>query len=1213
MPARDLLSHTPAPDEAAVKDALGGVLCRCTGYRKIVEAVLDTGHPSCPPPAPAAGAAVGARIPKVDGEPILRGSAPYGADGVPADALWLRCVRSPHAAARFALGDMAPLLAAHPGLVQVLTAADIPFNAFGIYPDLKDQPVLARDTIARYRGEAVVALVGERAALDVIPDAAVPIAYRPLEAVIGLDAAMAPGAPLVQPARPGNLLIEGTVRRGRPTAAFARCAAVAEGVFETGFVEHAYIEPEAGWARRVGERIEIHVSTQTPYMDRDECANVLAMAPERVRIVPTACGGGFGGKLDLSVQPLVALAAWLTGRPVACVWPRPESMAASTKRHPSRIRARFGCTREGRLRAARVAADFDTGAYASWGPTVAGRVPVHATGPYRVPHVEARGRAFHTNQPPAGAFRGFGVPQAAIAHEAMMDDLAAACGIDRLTIRRRNALRPGDTTATGQVLEASVGLVPCLDALKPRWRAALAAVAAYNAEGPRDMRRGAGIACMWYGIGNTSMSNPSTIQGRLGPDAALTLHSGAADIGQGVSTILAQICADAVGVPVAAVGLVVGDTDRTADAGKSSASRQTFVSGRATQLAGEDLRGQILRRANAGEEARIELGAGHLTVVEGENSHRLGIAELPVDAEGAVLVGTGSFDPPVTPLDDDGQGTPYATYGFAAQMATVEVDTALGTVRPLGVVAAHDVGRAINPAQVEGQIHGGIAQGLGFALMEEYLPGLTENLHDYLIPTIGDVPPIEVMLIEDAESLGPYGAKGVGEPGLVPTAPAIPETRFEFAPGPSEGSGIRPVVLAGAAVVVAFFGGFGSWVAFAELDSAAIAPGLVAVASNRKTIQHLEGGIVGEILVREGETVRAGQPLIRLEATQARATQELLRGRELSALALAARLVAERDWGEAIAFPGALDRAAADPKVREIVEAQQNIFAARREALAGQEAILAQRAAQFAEEIVGLEGDIKAQDTQIALIKEESDAVAGLVEKGLAQKPRLLGLLRESAEIEGARSRNVAAIARARQNITEARLRVTELKTTMLNEVVQQLREVQAELSDLTERMRAAEDVLRRTEIRSPLDGTIVGLAVHTTGGVIGPGEALMDIVPRDDRLIVEAQVDPIDIDVVYPGLNPKVRLSAFSQRNIEPLDGEVLSVSADRLTEPQTGRPYFLARIALLGDVRAALDGARLYPGMQAEVMIVTGARTPFEYLTRPVLVSLRRAFRED
>jgi aldehyde oxidoreductase len=769
MAATDLLARELEPTRSDVEDALGGVLCRCTGYAKIVEAVLDVASDAAAETAPAGGA-VGFPLAKVDGLPKLDGTERYGADTVPPDALWLRVIRSPHAAASFELGDLDGFVAAREGLERALTAADVPFNGFGIYPHIKDQPVLA-EKVVLYRGQAVIAILGSRAALDAIDPAEVPIAWTPTEPVMGIEAAMAEGA-MVQPGRENNLLIEGMVRTGHAGEVLDNAAFVAEGTFETGFVEHAYIEPEAGWASRGSERIELRVSTQTPYMDRDEVANVMRIAPEQVRVVPSACGGGFGGKLDQGVQPLVALAAWLTGRTVACVWTRPESMMASTKRHPSRVQARFGCDGMGRLEAAHVTADFDTGAFASWGPTVAGRVPVHASGPYRVPNVMARGRAWFSNGPPAGAFRGFGVPQAAIAHETLMDDLALQVKMDRLEFRLLNALEAGDRTATGQKLATSVGMRACLEALTRPWKEALSQAATFNGE-KGHLRRGVGIGCMWYGIGNTSMSNPSTMTMGVKADGTVTLYSGAFDIGQGSNTVMTQIAADALGIAADRVRLVTGDTDRTADAGKTSASRQTLVSGRAAEAAAMDLRTRLLRLANAGKKAVIEQADGGITLRDGGASHRLDLAALEADANGDVLVGSGTFDPPTTPLNASGQGNPYAAYAFAAQMAVVEVDTELGTVKVVRMIAAHDVGKAVNPTQVEGQIHGGIAQGLGLALMEEYIPGRTENLHDYLIPTFGDMPQIDVIIIEDPEPHGPFGAKGVGEPGLVATAPAI--------------------------------------------------------------------------------------------------------------------------------------------------------------------------------------------------------------------------------------------------------------------------------------------------------------------------------------------------------------------------------------------------------------------------------------------------------
>jgi aldehyde oxidoreductase len=312
----------------------------------------------------------------------------------------------------------------------------------------------------------------------------------------------------------------------------------------------------------------------------------------------------------------------------------------------------------------------------------------------------------------------------------------------------------------------------CLDALKADWDAALARVAAHNAAAPRR-RRGVGIACMWYGCGNTALPNPSAMRMALSRDGTLTFFNGAVDIGQGSTTVLTQIAADALGVPPDAFRLVIGDTALTEDAGKTSASRQTFVSGKAAMLAGRDLRRKILALGNVGESATIILDGAVLVIREGEVRRRIELASLATDADGLVLEGQGAYDPPTTALDADGQGVPYATYGFAAQMAEVEVDTVLGTTKVMRIVAAHDVGRAINPTLVEGQIHGGIAQGLGLALMEEFVPGRTENLHDYLIPTVGDMPEVAVKLIEDPEPEGPFGAKGVGEPALIATAPAI--------------------------------------------------------------------------------------------------------------------------------------------------------------------------------------------------------------------------------------------------------------------------------------------------------------------------------------------------------------------------------------------------------------------------------------------------------
>ncbi|MCB2099488.1 MAG: molybdopterin-dependent oxidoreductase [Rhodobacterales bacterium] len=773
MAAGALLAETPRPTEAQVKDALGGVLCRCTGYRKIIQAVMAATDLDSHTPQAAVGAAVGSRIERLDGNPKVTGADRFGADTAPEGSLVVRVIRSPFHRAAFDLGDLTGFVAAHPGLVRVLTAADVPGrNLHGVIPDMADQPVFAVGE-TRYKGEAVAAVVGEAEAMEALDLADLPVTWTELPAVLTPAEALAEGAPRLHDRRPENTLMRGLVQRGELAEGFVAAAHVVEGEYSTGFIEHAYIEPEAGYARRVGDRIEVVACTQAPYMDRDDVAAILGLPKDAVRIIPTAVGGGFGSKLDLSLQPYVALAAWLLDRPARITYTRPESMASTTKRHPSHITARIGADADGRLTAMDFLGTFNTGAYASWGPTVGNRVPVHASGPYVYGAYRARSHAVHTNCAPSGAFRGFGVPQSAVAQETLFDELAERLGIDPLDFRLINALDNGSPTVTGQVFDTGVGFKDCLRALKPHWERARAEAAAANAAHPDGPRRGVGVAGMWYGCGNTSLPNPSTLKVGVKADGSLVLFQGAVDIGQGSNTVMTQICADALGLPVDRFQLIHGDTDLTPDAGKTSASRQTFVSGKASYLAGRDLRAQILRLTNASDGAAIDITAEAIRVSEGGTTSTIPLAGLKADAEGFVLMGQGTFDPPTSPLDANGQGEPYAVFGYGAHMVELAVDTRLGTIKLIKLTAAHDVGRAINPLLVEGQVEGGVAQGIGLALMEEFVPGRSENLHDYLIPTAGDVPEIETLLIEAADPLGPYGAKGIGEQALIPTAPAI--------------------------------------------------------------------------------------------------------------------------------------------------------------------------------------------------------------------------------------------------------------------------------------------------------------------------------------------------------------------------------------------------------------------------------------------------------
>jgi aldehyde oxidoreductase len=756
LTAAELLTVNPTPTVAEVEQALGGVLCRCTGYRSIIAAVVAAGQGDV---VAVPEGAVGDALPRIDGATKVAGDS-FGADEWPEGALVVKAVRSPHPHAAFQIGDLAAFRA-QAGVAAVFLATDIPGrNAFSVIAPFADQPAIASSP-ARFRGECV-ALVAFEAGAD--PDlASFPINWTPLPALSQPGEAEA-GDP-IHPARPGNLLIQGRVRKGDAAAALAASAHVVEGRMATGFVEHAYIEPEAGAAWMEGDRLVIRACTQAPGMDREDTAAILGLPLYRVRIIPSAVGGGFGSKLDISLQPLIGLVTLKTGRPCRMVYSRQESMTSTTKRHPAEMRGRIGCDAQGRITGVEFEGRFNTGAYSSWGPTVANRVPVHVSGPYRTPAIIATARAIHTHGPVSGAFRGFGVPQGALWQETLYDRLADAAGIDRLEFRLRNALRDGDASATGQVLRA-VGIHDCLTALQPHWTRALR-------EATGQPGRGVGVASCWYGCGNTALPNPSTIRIGLSAAGEVVLHQGATDIGQGSNTVIAQIAAQALGLPLAAFRLVGPDTALTPDAGKTSASRQTYVSGRAAKAAAERLRADILLRANAGEAAVLALEGTALVVRDRGIVARIDLASLAADAHGLALASEATYDPPTTPLDADGQGTPYAVYGYGAQLVELAVDRALGTVRLLKIIAAHDVGRAINPMLARGQIEGGIAQGIGLALMEEYLPGRTENLHDYLIPTFGDVPPVESLLVEVPDPEGPYGAKGLGEHTLIPTAPAI--------------------------------------------------------------------------------------------------------------------------------------------------------------------------------------------------------------------------------------------------------------------------------------------------------------------------------------------------------------------------------------------------------------------------------------------------------
>ena len=449
-------------------------------------------------------------------------------------------------------------------------------------------------------------------------------------------------------------------------------------------------------------------------------------------------------------------------------------------------------------------------------------------------------------------------------------------------------------------------------------------------------------------------------------------------------------------------------------------------------------------------------------------------------------------------------------------------------------------------------------------------------------------------------------------------------------PDRPEGMGIGPTMVFGIGVIVVFMGGFGAWAGFAPLERAAIAQGVVSVSGKRKTVQHLEGGIVAGIQVREGSAVRAGQTLVVLDDTRARASFSLLEGQHRSAAALEARLQAERDGLPEIRWPAWLRRAGAEAAAddggagdaeaagglgnpgADVLATQERIFRARARSLDNRTAIYRRQIAQLRAEAAGLEEEIGTQDRQLALLEEELSALRALVEKGVEGKPRLLALERRKAEVAGARARNRSQVARVEQGVGEMLLTIEELGNARRNEVVAELREVETRRSDLREGLASARHVLSRTRVRAPVSGTVVNLRVFTRGGVVGPGEALMEIVPVGDRLVVEARVEPTDVDSVRPELPARVRLTAFSGFTTPTLSGKVVGVSADRLVDERTGAPYYEARVALDPE-QPELAKWKLQPGMPAEVMIVTGRRTALAYLLGPLVASFGRALRED
>jgi len=711
---------------------------------------------------------VGIEIPKVDVIEKALGEAKYGADLPFRGPLHLKVLRSPKPHAKIVRIEMDEALRV-PGVEGVFTAKDIPGkNLVGTIN--KDQPILASGRV-RYIGDpvALIAAKTEEVAEEAVKKLVV--VYEDLPSVFHPEEALQPYAPLIH--EKGNLLLEFHVIKGDVQRGFKEAEVIVEETYTTTWVDHAYLEPDAGISYLDEEgRITVVCPTQNVHYDQKEMASALSLPLDQVRVIQCATGGGFGGRLDITVQCLLALAVFHLKKPVKIIYSREEVFQVTSKRHPLRIRYKSGAKKDGTLTAVEVDILGDTGAYASYGATVAIRSAVHATGPYQVPNVKVRSRMVYTNNPWSGAMRGFGVPQMAFAHESQMDLLAQALKMDPIEIRLKNSLRVGSETATGQTLMASVGIGETLKKVK-EWRDR-GAISKNDSKKP-FIKKGIGIGSMWYGIGNTGIANPSTAQMEIGPNGEIRLFTGVADIGQGSDTILLQIASEGIGISLKEIRLIRADTALTTDAGATSASRQTYISGNAILSAIKNLKQEAIKEASQ----LLNLDEKDLFFEEGKVKSRTCLTtSIPIKEVakrcGKILKGEGRFDPETTRLDPEtGQGAPYATYAFATHLAEVEVDTETGKVKVNRVIASHDVGKAIHPMNVIGQIMGGVAMGTGFALMEEFVPGVTTSFVNYLIPTSKDIPEVIPIIVEEEEPTGPFGAKGVGEPALIPSAPAI--------------------------------------------------------------------------------------------------------------------------------------------------------------------------------------------------------------------------------------------------------------------------------------------------------------------------------------------------------------------------------------------------------------------------------------------------------
>jgi CO/xanthine dehydrogenase Mo-binding subunit len=722
--------------------------------------------------------AVGSSISRIDAQDKVTGAALYPGDIDRPGMLWLKALFAERVHARVRSIDTRAAEAA-PGVLGVFTAADVPFNGYGL--NVVDQPVLCGpgapggvpdDDVVRWPGDHIAVVVAETEAQAAAALALIRVDWEDLPIVVDVQAARQPAAPLLHPSIGSNVLLEYHIRRGDIEAGLAQADVIVEHTYRTGAQEHAYLQPEAGvaYVDELG-RIVVEVAGQWAHKDRQQIAAALALPEEQVVVRYPAIGGAFGGREDMSVQIVLALAAWrleqqgkLAGRSIKTIWSRRESIIGHHKRHPMLAHARWGATKDGKLVAQQIDFSFDAGAYAYTSTKVLGNATLACLGPYQCEHQWVDARTVYTNNVPGGAFRGFGGPQGHFIAEMQMNKLAEALGMDPVELRLRNCWHEGSIQATRSVVPPGVTIDPVLRKLNDELgmmndRAASGlrtpdssfiihpSSFATSLDSSTDRRlRGVGMACCFknvgFSLGFRDVCHATVeLYGDGVIERAVVRHA-AAEVGQGTHTIIAQVAAETLDLPVERVALIVQDTAETRNSGSVSASRMTFMAGNAVK------------------------GAAEAALARWQDEERPAIAHFEYVPR------------PTTPYDHDtGQSDPNITYGYCAQAAEVEVDPDTGHVRVLRVVSVNDVGTAINPQQVEGQIEGAIAQSVGWTTHENFVQQdgrvLTDQLSTYLIPTVVDVAQVKPVILEFPDPQGPLGARGMAEMPFIPTAAAI--------------------------------------------------------------------------------------------------------------------------------------------------------------------------------------------------------------------------------------------------------------------------------------------------------------------------------------------------------------------------------------------------------------------------------------------------------